>query len=138
MANIEEPEDVERIFTLNEANCLIPQLEEICVAIQKGRAIVIRTRDEIKKASAQAHLGGGSVAGPQYIQALQRIHVNLKTLHEMGVLIKDVDIGLCDFLYRLNGRTVCLCWKLGEEKIHWWHEVFGGYSGRQRLPEEAV
>jgi hypothetical protein len=46
-------------------------------------------------------------------------------------------MGLCDFPYVLNGRMVYLCWKSGEETIQWWHEMNGGYTGRQALPPEA-
>ena len=137
MAEREEPHQGERIFTLAEANCLIPQLEELCSNIKAGRATLIQTRDEIKKASAKAHLGGGSVAGPRFIKALEQINESLHSIHEIGVLVKDVDLGLCDFPYLLNGRVVYLCWKLGEEKIHWFHETNGGYSGRQPLPENS-
>jgi hypothetical protein len=51
----------------------------------------------------------------------------------MGVLVKDVDMGLCDFPYLLDGRIVYLCWKLGESEIRWWHEVSSGYRDRQPL-----
>ena len=138
MADLEESHESERLFTLSEANCLIPQLEELCTHIKQGRAVLIQTRDEIKKASSKSYLGGGSVAGPRYIQALQQINENLHTIHELGVLVKDVELGLCDFPYMLNERIVYLCWKLGEEKIQWWNEINVGYTGRQALPEDAV
>ncbi len=133
-----EPEDQqenERVFTREEANGLIPQLEELWTLIKHGKSTLVQTRDEIKKASANAHLGGGSLVGPQYIQALKNINESLHTVNELGVIVKDADIGLCDFPYLLNGRIVYLCWKLGEDKINWWHETTSGYSGRQVLPE---
>ena len=77
------------------------------------------------------------MAGPRYIHALEGISQGLQTIHEFGVLVKDVDMGLCDFPYVLNGRMVYLCWKSGEETIQWWHEMNGGYTGRQALPPEA-
>ncbi|MGB0909327.1 MAG: DUF2203 domain-containing protein [Nitrospirales bacterium] len=135
-----EPEDhqeSERVFTREEANGLIPQLEELWTLIKQGKTVLVQTRDEIKKASANANLGGGSLVGPQYIQALKDINESLHTIHELGVIVKDVDLGLCDFPYLLNGRIVYLCWKLGENKINWWHETSSGYSGRQVLPENT-
>ena len=138
MGEIEEPQQNERIFTLAEANCLIPQLEQLWSMITRGRAVLVQTKDEIKKASSKAHLGGGSVLGSQYIQALQEINESLHTIHEMGVIVKDIESGLCDFPYMLKGQIVYLCWKLGEDTIHWWHEVNGGYAGRQILPSDAT
>ena len=134
MHNPEDPQENERIFSLEEANCLIPQLEQLWTLIKQGKTILYQTRDEIKKASAKAHLGGGSLAGAQYIHALKDINESLHTIHELGVIVKDVDLGLCDFPYLLEGRIVYLCWKLGEDKISWWHETHSGYSGRQVLP----
>ncbi len=134
----ESPEQHERIFSLDEANCLIPKLEELWTSIKHGKTVLVQTRDEIKKASANAHLGGGSLAGPQYIEALKQINESLHTIHELGVIVKDVDLGLCDFPYVLNERVVYLCWKLGEEKITCWHEISSGYAGRQALPENQA
>jgi len=136
MAHREEGQNLERIFTLSEANRLIPQLEEHLTAVKRGKTVLIRTKDEIKKASSKAQFGGGSFAGPHYITALEQTSENLQAIQEMGVLVKDLDSGLCDFPYLMNGRIVYLCWKLGEAEIQWWHEVNSGYTGRQPLENE--
>lgn len=136
MAHREEGQNLERIFTLSEANRLIPQLEEHLTAVKRGKTVLIRTKDEIKKASSKAQFGGGSFAGPHYITALEQTSENLQAIQEMGVLVKDLDIGLCDFPYLMNGRIVYLCWKLGEAEIQWWHEVNSGYTDRQPLENE--
>jgi len=121
------------VFTLSEANRLIPHLEEHLSAVKRGKEVLIRTKQEIKKASSKAQFGGGSFAGPPYITALEQISENLQAVQEMAVLVKDVDIGLCDFPYLLDGRIVHLCWRLGESEIRWWHEVSSGYRDRQPL-----
>ena len=56
-------------------------------------------------------------------------------LHEIamfGVEVKSAE-GLVDFRSRLEGRTVYLCWKWGEDSIDWYHSVETGYSGRKRI-----
>jgi len=133
MAQREEGQNWEKVFTLSEANRLIPHLEEHLTAVKHGKAVLIRTKNEVKKASSKAQFGGGSFAGPPYITALEQISENLQVVQEMGVLVKDVDMGLCDFPYLLDGRIVYLCWKLGESEIRWWHEVSSGYRDRQPL-----
>ena len=55
------PFSSERIFTLSEANALVPELEQHWTSIKQGRQILIDTREEVKKASAQASSGGGTV-----------------------------------------------------------------------------
>ncbi|MBM4124685.1 MAG: DUF2203 family protein [Nitrospira sp.] len=136
MAQREEGQNLERVFTLAEANRLIPQLQEYLIGVKRAKAVLIRTKDEIKKASSKAQFGGGSFAAPHYIHALEQISEHLQAIQDMGVLVKDLDTGLCDFPHMLGGRIVYLCWKLGETEIQWWHETDSGYANRQPLMQE--
>jgi len=125
----------DRLFSLCEANQLIPQLQSHLSTVQQRKAVLLRTRDEVRKASANASLGGGTSVGIQYLRSLQDISTNLRAISEMGVVVKDIDLGLCDFPHVRNGRVVYLCWKLGEKEIRWWHEVTTGYGDRCPLEE---
>ena len=138
MAKHDSDSSDDRIFTLAEATALIPQLETSLSKVKNGRSILIHTKNEIKKACANAELGGGSVVGPRYITALEDMHENLQAIQEIGVIAKDLDLGLCDFPFYLNGRIVYLCWKLGEDKIEWWHEINTGFSERQPIPKNTL
>jgi hypothetical protein len=135
MPHNEDETSHERVFSLFEANQLIPKLQSHLAHIQGGKSVVLETREEIKKASAQAGEGGGTPVGAHYVKSLQAITANLQAIHEMGVLIKDVDLGLCDFPHMRDGRVVYLCWKVGEQHIGWWHEVTSGYKDRCPLEE---
>jgi len=135
MAQEQDEHSDKKIFTLSEATSLLPQLAVHLTKAKQGKAILLHTKDEIKKASAKAEFGGGSVAGPRYIQALENIHDSMQTVHEFGVIVKDLEQGLCDFPFMLDGRVVYLCWRLGEEQIEWWHEIDSGFAGRQPLPK---
>jgi hypothetical protein len=126
----------ERIFTLNEANHQLPQLEELLTEIKHLRKFLGSIEAEIKKASGHAVQGGGSPFGPSYLKTLERMLKNIEQINEMGVLVKDLDKGLCDFAYMMDGRVVYLCWKLGETEIGWWHETNAGFAGRQPLEKE--
>jgi hypothetical protein len=59
-------------------------------------------------------------------------------LAALGVELKDSTIGLIDFPGLIDGREVCLCWKLGEAEVAFWHEVDAGFSGRQSLLANAA
>lgn len=133
MGNLEEGQNLERIFTLSEANRLIPQLERHLTAIAQSKDVLGRVKEEVRKASAKANFGGGSYAGRIYITALEQMSEHLQAVQEMGVLVKDLDMGLCDFPHQMDGRIVYLCWKRGETEIRWWHDLHSGYSGRQPL-----
>ncbi len=56
-------------------------------------------------------------------------------IDELGITVKDLDMGLIDFPCLRDGREVYLCWKLGEPGIDWWHEIDAGYAGRQPLED---
>ncbi|MDD9953905.1 MAG: DUF2203 domain-containing protein [Candidatus Woesearchaeota archaeon] len=57
----------------------------------------------------------------------------LEALEELGCYVKDLDIGLVDFLANFEDRDVFLCWKLGEPRISHWHELNEGFSRRQEI-----
>jgi hypothetical protein len=54
-------------------------------------------------------------------------------LEKLGVEIKSIQEGLCDFPCLLDGREVLLCWKLGEPQVQFWHEVDAGFGGRKPI-----
>ncbi|QPD05909.1 MAG: hypothetical protein Nkreftii_003683 [Candidatus Nitrospira kreftii] len=138
MARDENETSPDRVFSLFEANQLIPQLQSHLSTVQGCKTELIRTRDEVGKASANAHLGGGTPVGARYVKSLQDISAHLHAIQEMGVVVKDIDLGLCDFPHIRNGRVVYLCWKLGENEIRWWHEVTNGYKDRCPIEEEPI
>ncbi|HUF52594.1 MAG TPA: DUF2203 domain-containing protein [Dehalococcoidia bacterium] len=66
-------------------------------------------------------------------QAAAAIDALIERVNTFGVEVKDVEMGLCDFRSMLDGREVYLCWKLGEERVAYWHELHTGYASRQPL-----
>lgn len=130
MAHDEYETSPDRVFSLYEANQLIPQLQSHLTTVQQRKAVLLRTREEVQKASANASYGGGAAVGSHYVKSLQDISSSLRAIHELGVVVKDIDLGLCDFPHVRDGRVVYLCWKLGEKEIRWWHELTTGYKDR--------
>ena len=56
-------------------------------------------------------------------------------LQQVGCEFKDYNLGLVDFHGRLDEREILWCWKFGEDRITYWHELEAGFAGRQPLPE---
>jgi hypothetical protein len=52
--------------------------------------------------------------------------------------VKDLDIGLLDFPCEVEGRTLLLCWKLGEKGITHWHSTTEGFAGRKPIDEKIA
>jgi hypothetical protein len=137
MAHDDDETTPDRVFSLFEANQLIPQLQSHLTTVQERKGVLVQTREEVQKASANADHGGGTTVGSHYVKSLQDISTNLRAIHELGVVVKDIDLGLCDFPHVRDGRVVYLCWKLGEKEIRWWHEVTTGYKDRCPLEDPA-
>jgi len=128
-----------RIFTLDEANALLPRLREILAGMRETQASVDRLQAELaglsRAASGNGHLLMAQMERKRReAQALsERLNQSLEELNETGCELKGIEEGLIDFPAEREGRTVYLCWKLGEERIDWWHEVDTGFAGRQPL-----
>ena len=122
-----------KLFTLEEANALLPELRQLFTAIKSERAVLQRLAPEAKRAHEHASEGGGIVFGTRYARALFTVMDHMQTVHDFGVEIKDLERGLCDFPCFREGRVVYLCWLLGEDQIEWWHDLETGFAGRQPL-----
>jgi hypothetical protein len=67
-----------------------------------------------------------------------RINDHIDELEKIGVVFKGFEPGLVDFYAMMDDREVFLCWKLGEARVGYWHELNTGYAGRQPLPGDLV
>jgi hypothetical protein len=115
-------------FTLALANKTLPLVRRIVSDIVAAhdhalevQAQVERQRDGKEQASAQSELD----------VTLDRLQDLVDELIDIGCELKDYQTGLIDFIGRHQGRDVYLCWKLGEEKIGYWHELNAGFAGRK-------
>ena len=81
---------------------------------------------------AAASNGGGKI-GSEYGVEAYKLYLAIERIRDLGVIIKDLDMGLLDFPHERDGRVVFLCWHPPEEQIRYWHEIQAGYQGRQPL-----
>ena len=125
----------ERVFTLTEAKNLIPTLRPIIEEVGEEWRHIKELHPEIQKARDNAPFDGFSKFGVTYVESVSRMTFLLQQIKDMGVVVKDVEKGLCDFPYVRNGKVVYLCWHLGEESIGYWHDIEVGFAGREPLDE---
>jgi hypothetical protein len=137
------PEDLQsgrfkRLFSLDEANSLVPMFTGIMVRVQKLHREVM----EISGSKLELAKGNGRVIADigQLSRDLEAVSVNavkirdeLERITDAGAEVKDIETGLVDFPHERAGRIVYLCWRLGEDSIRWWHELDTGYAGRKPL-----
>jgi hypothetical protein len=124
-----------KLFTVEEANALLPSVRKILRRIQRSRGRLGTYRDGAKLAAEGAELGGGGMAsGVAYATILTDFTAEMSELEGMGIQLKDFDRGLIDFPSLRDGRVVLLCWQLGEgDELEWWHDMEAGFSGRTPL-----
>jgi hypothetical protein len=133
----DEESEEERVFTLSEARGLIPRLRKLLARVIREREALLDMRVEIDLAREKANEGGGgSPMGPAYLTHLIAFSEGIQEIEYIGVHVKDFRTGLVDFPYDRDGRIVYLCWKPDEDEIGWWHEIEGGFAGRQPLTDE--
>jgi hypothetical protein len=121
----------ERVFTLAEADAMLPDLRERLARIRDAHEVVIRTSQRVR---GRVAADGGGVAGePGYWTASRTLRDELERLAEDGVLLRDAETGLVDFPGEVDGRRVWLCWRVGEERVAHYHELDVGFAGRKPL-----
>ncbi len=116
-------------FTVEQANRTLPLVRRIV------SDIVLNHK---QAAELQAQFENGSGAEQSAIQKklqaiLEHLADCIDELTDVGCELKDYRIGLIDFVGRHNGTDVYLCWKLGEEKVEFWHDLHTGFAGRQPI-----
>jgi hypothetical protein len=125
-----------KLFTVEEANALLPTVREIVRRVQRSYKRVASSQEAAKAAAESARLGGGGgiVGGSAYVSALSDLAEQSGRLEALGVQLKDYGRGLIDFPSLREGRVVLLCWQMGEgDQLEWWHDTEAGFAGRRPL-----
>lgn len=130
-----------KTFTLGEAQTLLPVVEALLRKAQDAQVRAEELEYEMQQLSHRIFLSGGmhvdvSAAARRRAERDKAVQSGRDTLAEIdsiGVQVKDLELGLLDFPYVMDGKTVLLCWKLGEPAITHWHTEEEGFAGRKPL-----
>jgi hypothetical protein len=136
----------DRIFTLDEAQMLLPILESLLKQAIQGKKLVENVDAELQQTAHRVFLNGGTMLNVVHLarrkvereKAIRRIKDALAEIDATGVQVKDLDIGLLDFPCKVEGDTLLLCWKLGETAISHWHGTSEGYASRKPIDERIA
>ena len=120
-----------KYFTVEEANALIPELNDWVPRLQELYSLMQKGFPDIQKARSKAEYSGGSVHGGDYLKLALKANQISKSLEKRGCVIKGIEMGLVDFPSIREGKEVYLCWKVPEQKIQFWHDLDTGFAGRQ-------
>ncbi len=130
-------------FTLDEANALVPWLEETFQRLAQGRQEHLALRErlaELLQRRESRDINGPSGGNDELTQVREdvdrlarQIEDGVEEIMDRGIIVRDVERGLVDFPSPREGREVFLCWTGGEERIDFWHETDRGFAHRQPL-----
>ncbi len=128
---------------MDEANDMIPVLEK---KLKVCDQILIEIRSVSELTEDMEWYWGESInedTNPdraEYIKLekeksdrIERWNKSIREIEDVGILIKNPDLGLVDFYSIRDGQVVFLCWQRGEPEVRYWHTLEGGYGGRRPL-----
>ena len=120
-----------KTFTLDEAQTLLPTLSALLERAREHAVAAGRLEAEMQALSQRIFLAGGlHVDVPAAARrradrekALQQARATIEEIEEIGAQVMENEGGGLEFPFMLEGRTVLLCWMVGEEAITQWREV---------------
>ena len=118
---------------MEEANALLPKLRELLGDVSRHRDALRERAPHMEPILHSTGTNGGGRAGSEYGVEAYNLYLTAERIRELGVVLKDLDMGLLDFPHEREGRVVFLCWHPPEERVAFWHELEAGYAGRQPL-----
>ena len=138
--------DVEKTFTLAEAQRLLPVLEGLLGSAMQAKKSIEEIDAEFHDLSTRIFLLGGMAVNlkrwalqrAEREKTAQRIKDAIGEISAAGVQVKDLDIGLLDFPCVVDGKLILLCWRMGEKTIEHWHSTEEGFANRKPIDERIA
>lgn len=126
-----------RLFTVEEANDLLPTLRPLVKRIFDGLGLLRRQSAEVIRDRRLAPESPDLMARLQENEGIARLIQEIKGLADeiqsFGCLCKGIEEGLIDFPCMLGDEIVFLCWRFGEQSVEYWHRAEDGFAGRRPL-----
>ncbi|MCH8815653.1 MAG: DUF2203 domain-containing protein [Chloroflexi bacterium] len=128
------------LFTLEEAEALLPRLVPLVTQLRELKLKHDGLQETAARLGRRSQTNGHAVSDDlqrsrqEVSSTTEAINGLIEEIASLGCEVKDIGLGLLDFRTLLDGEEVYLCWKSGESRIEWWHELNTGYSSRKPLP----
>jgi hypothetical protein len=139
-------DDEQRLFSLTEAEHTRAELEPVLLEAMEARRRAKAIDEKMTELATRIQLSGGmrfdyQQAGQQRLEQNNlesSIAAALEKIHSAGCVVKDLDVGLLDFPARLNNEDIYYCWRVGEDRIRFYHRQDEGFAGRKPIdPRDA-
>jgi hypothetical protein len=129
-----------RSFTPEEANALLPTVRPLVERLVAAKGSLDEAQERSDRVASRIAGNGGDLPPRDLAELRDELGRRagvlagiVGELQELGLLVKDLDVGLVDFPAVREGREVLLCWRLGEDAVAYWHGPEDGFAGRRPL-----
>jgi hypothetical protein len=136
----------EKLFSLTEAERTRSRVEPTLLEAMQSRRKMAELDKKLGALAERIMRQGGMVVPYEKAAKLRMerdglatdIQGALEQIESTGCVVKDLDVGLLDFPARLNDEDVYLCWRVGEDRIRFYHRQDEGFTGRKPIdPRDA-
>ena len=126
----------EKRFSPSLANAALPLVRQIVtdVVLHQGRLADLVTTYQTKKREPDASQVVLNETRMEMAAVSAQRDACVAELVDLGLEVKDATTGLVDFPGELDGGRVFFCWRLGEERVEFFHSETEGFSGRRPIP----
>ncbi len=130
----------EKLFTVKEVNKLLPEIRVIFDEFKDRKKIFFELKEEVlelTKIVDNDEYRSEELSNKERIlvATTKEIENLFKELAKLGCIVKDIDVGLVDFISIYQGKKVFLCWRQGEDNVSWYHDIHTGFSGRLKIED---
>ena len=129
-----------RYFTLDEANAAVDELRPVVEEMVMHHRRLLEAQARRAALAERAGSNGGDLTPTDFGEVEEELELEASALarcveriQAAGALVKDLDQGLLDFPALRDGEEVLLCWRLGEDKIAYYHGTDEGFASRKPL-----
>ena len=122
-----------KYFSVAQANEVITLIQPLMRQLLEMRETIQNQQPQVWAVLEKAAGNGGSKVASSVALEFEKMESLIRAIQGTGALVKDLNLGLVDFLTWRDGREVYLCWQYGEAKISYWHEISAGYSERHPI-----
>ena len=130
-----------KYFSLTEAERLRVQLEPVLIEAMESRRKLGEAEEQLNALAERIQRSGGLLISYEKTARMrldrnrseEAVRSALEQIQATGCVVKDLDVGLLDFPARINNQEVYLCWRLGEDRIRFYHRQDEGFSARKPI-----
>jgi hypothetical protein len=138
---MDHEENEPKLFSLSEAEQARRQVEPLLIEAMERRRQAAEFDDKLSAIANRILVMGGVTIDYEatarirfeYNRLVTQVKDALDQIHATGCVVKDLDSGLVDFPAVLENEEVYLCWRLGEDRIRFYHRQDEGFSGRKPI-----